>query len=256
MGGELKWILSDTIVMTKRGLLRYVRLPELLVFSTIQPVMFMLLFAYVFGGAIATPGLDYIDYLVPGILAQTIVFGSTVTGVGLAQDLSRGMTDRFHSLPMARSALLAGRTISDMIRNFFTLMLMLVVGVLIGFRFQDGFIHAAEAIALILLLGLAFSWISAAIGLAVKDPETVQVAGFIWLFPLVFASSVFVPVETMPTFLQGFAENSPVTMVVDAVRGLSLGGDLRVDIWPAIAWLTAIIAVFSTISVRLYMRRT
>ncbi len=253
---SFKWIISDTIVMTKRGLLRYVRLPELLVFSTIQPVMFMLLFAYVFGGAIDTPGLNYIDYLVPGILAQTIIFGSTVTGVGLAQDLSKGMTDRFHSLPMARSALLAGRTISDMIRNFWTLMLMLVVGLLIGFRFQDGFFHAAEAILLILLLGLAFSWISASIGLAVKDPETVQVAGFIWLFPLVFASSVFVPVETMPDFLKAFAQNSPVTLTVDAVRALSLGGDLKVDIWPVLAWLGGIIAIFSTISVRLYMRRT
>lgn len=250
------WTTSDILAMTRRGLLRYVRLPQLLVFSTVQPVMFLVLFAYVFGGAIATPGADYIDFLVPGILVQAIVFGSTVTGVGLAQDLAKGMTDRFHSLPMARSALLAGRTLSDTIRNTFVVLLMVGVGHAMGFRFEDGLGHAFSALGLAILMGLAFSWISATIGLAVKDPETAQVAGMIWLFPLVFASSIFVPVETMPDFLRGFAEHSPITYVVNTVRALSLGGDATVSLWPSLAWIGGILLVFAPLAVRLYQRRT
>ncbi len=255
-GSSIFWAISDTLVMTRRGLLKYIRIPQLLVFSTIQPVMFMLLFAYVFGGAIATPQGNYLDYLVPGILVQTIIFGSTATGIGLSQDLSTGMTDRFHSLPMSRSALLAGRIISDTVRNLFVVILMVIVGMFLGFRFQNGWFNAIAAIVLILSTGVAFSWISATIGLAVKDTETVQVAGMIWIFPLVFASSIFVPVKTMPDFLQVLAEHSPITYTVNTVRALMIGGDVNASLWPALIWLVALATVFSILAVRLYQRNT
>lgn len=240
--------------MTKRGLLKYMRVPQLLVFSTIQPVMLLLLFTYVFGGAISIPGRDYLDFLVPGILVQAIVFGSTATGVGLAQDLTSGMTDRFHSLPMARSALLAGRIISDTIRNIFVLVLMISVAEILGFRFQGGFFSAILGLILVLFLGMSFCWISAVIGMTVKDPETVQVAGFIWMFPFVFASSIFVPVKTMPDLLQVLANHSPITYTVDTVRGLLLGGDFVDSLWPALAWIIGISVIFSLLAVRLYQR--
>ncbi len=255
-GSSIFWAISDTFTMTRRGLLKYIRIPQLLVFSTIQPVMFMLLFAYVFGGAIATPQGNYLDFLVPGILVQTIIFGSTATGVGLSQDLASGMTDRFHSLPMSRSALLAGRIISDTVRNLFVLLLMVVVGTFLGFRFQDGWFHAVAALVLILSTGVAFSWISATIGLAVKDSETVQVAGTIWIFPLVFASSIFVPVKTMPDFLQVLAEHSPITYTVNTVRALMIGGDISASLGPSLIWLVALSTVFSILAVRIYQRRT
>lgn len=255
-GSSIFWAISDVLVMTRRGLLRYIRIPQLLVFSTIQPVMFLLLFAYVFGGAISTPKGNYLDFLVPGILVQTIIFGSTATGVGLAQDLSTGMTDRFHSLPMARSALLAGRIISDTTRNLFVLILMVIVGMFLGFRFQDGWLRAAAALILILSTGVVFSWISAYIGLAVKDPETVQVAGTIWIFPLVFASSIFVPVKTMPDFLQVLAEHSPITYMVNTVRALMIGGDISGSLGPALIWMVALATIFSILAVRLYQRTT
>ena len=255
-GSSIFWAISDTLVMTRRGLLKYIRIPQLLVFSTIQPVMFMLLFAYVFGGAIATPQGNYLDYLVPGILVQTIIFGSTATGIGLAQDLATGMTDRFHSLPMSRSALLAGRIISDTVRNLFVVILMVIVGMFLGFRFQNGWFNAIAAIVLILSTGVAFSWISATIGLAVKDTETVQVAGMIWIFPLVFASSIFVPVKTMPDFLQVLAEHSPITYTVNTVRALMIGGDVNASLGPALIWLVALATVFSILAVRLYQRNT
>lgn len=230
--------------MTRRNLLRYTRLPQLLVFSTIQPVMFVLLFAYVFGGAIQTPGVNYINYLIPGIIVQTVIFGSVQTGVGLADDLSRGMIDRFRSLPMARSAVLAGRTISDTVRNIFVVLLITGVGYIIGFRFQGGFWDAAAALGLSVLFGFAFSWISATIGLMVREIETAQVVGFIWIFPLVFASSIFVPVETMPDWLQAFAKHSPITVTVNSVRAFSLGLDLGHNLWQTLAWIFGIVLVF------------
>lgn len=248
------WSLSDILVMTKRNLLKYTRLPQLLVFSTIQPVMFVLLFAYVFGGAINTPGVDYINYLIPGILVQTGLFGSAQTGVGLADDLSKGLIDRFRSLPMARSAVLAGRIISDTIRNVFVVLLMIGVGYLIGFRFQNGFMGAVAAIALIVLFGSGFSWIAATIGMSVRNTETAQVAGFIWIFPLVFASSIFVPVQSMPNWLQHFANVSPITVTVNTVRALTLGWDLTRDLWYALGWTFGIIFFFAPLAVRLYRR--
>jgi len=241
-------------ILTKRNVLRIIRIPQLLVFSTIQPVMFVLLFAYVFGGAIQVPGVNYIDFLIPGIFVQTSVFGSTNTSIGLTEDLQAGIIDRFRSLPIARSAVLAGRTLGDVVRNVFVVLLMTLVGYLIGFRFQAGVLAAISMILLTLLIGFAFSWISASIGLAAKTPEAAQAAGFIPIFPFVFASSAFVPVETMPDWLAAFARNQPVTRFVDALRALTLGGPTAGDVIAALAWIVVILIVFVPLSVRLYRR--
>jgi ABC-2 type transport system permease protein/oleandomycin transport system permease protein len=253
---ELQWTISDIWVMTHRNLLRYLRLPQLLVFSTIQPVMFVFLFSFVFGGAIDIPNLSYIDYLMPGILIQTVLFGSIQTGVGLAEDLSKGMVDRFRSLPMARSAVLMGRTLSDMARNMFVVVLLVGVGYIIGLRFDTGVLQVVAALALTVLLGLSFSWISATIGLYVQDGESAQVASQIWIFPLIFASSAFVPPETMPDALRIFASINPVTLTADAVRALTQtqGG----DVWPALGWslvwIAGLLVVFVPFAVRRYRR--
>jgi ABC-2 type transport system permease protein/oleandomycin transport system permease protein len=256
-GISVRWAVADALTMTWRNLLKYVRVPNLLVFSTIQPVMFVLLFAYVFGGAIEgtlPPGVEYINFLMSGILVQTVIFGSTQTGVGLADDLSRGMVDRFRSLPMARSAVLAGRTLSDTVRNLFVVLLMIAVGSAIGFRFHGGFIPALAGLALAVFFGLAFSWISALIGMSVRDPEAAQAAGFIWIFPLVFASSVFVPVETMPAWLQVFSRNNPISHTADAIRSLTQGGPVWHSLWVSVAWIAAILVVFVPLSVTRYRR--
>jgi len=250
---------TDTVVMAQRNLLRYVRLPRLLMFSSIQPIMFVVLFAYVFGGAIRTPGVNYIDYLIPGILIQTVLFGATQTTTGLADDLSKGIVDRFRSLPMARSAVLAGRTLADgLLRNLFTVGLMLAVGAIIGFRFQGSVWQALASIGVVAFFGYAFSWISALIGLLTRDPETAQVAGFIWVFPLVFASSAFVPVQTMPHWLRAFAKVQPISVTVNGVRYLTSGGAAPgvapADVWQALLWGAAILLVFVPLAVLQYRR--
>ena len=251
----LWWTFADAAAVARRNLYRYVRVPTLLLFSTIQPIMFVLLFTYVFGGAIQVAGVDnYIDFLMAGILVQTVIFGSTQTGVGLAEDMSRGMVDRFRSLPMARSAVLAGRTLSDTVRNLFVVCLMLVVGTLVGFRFHAGFVPAVGAVGLALAFGLAFSWISALIGLSVRDVESAQAAGFVWVFPLVFASSAFVPVATMPGWLQAFADINPVTITVNALRALTLGGPTVRPVLEALAWIAGILLVFVPLAVNRYRR--
>lgn len=248
--------LSDILVMVKRNLLRYKRSPQLVIFSLIQPVMFVLLFAYVFGGAIQTDSGSYINYLLPGILVQTVLFGAMQTGVGLADDLSKGMIDRFRSLPMARSAVLAGRTITETIRNLFVVALMSSVGFLIGFRFQDGFGRFVLALLMTVLFGFAFSWISATIGLVVKNVEVAQTAGFIWVFPLAFASSIFVPIASMKSGIKLFAEHNPVSYTVNVVRALSLGTPVGDDLWYALAWIGGILVVFVPLAVALYRKRT
>ncbi len=252
------WIFTDLLTMVERNLIRYRRVPQLLIFSTIQPVMFLLLFTYVFGGAIRTGGGQYINFLLPGILVQTAVFGAMQTGIGLVDDLSKGIIDRFKSLPMARSAVLLGRTVADMMRNIFVVLLMFGVGYIIGFRLQGSWSDAMTAFALLLSFGFAFSWVSAAIGMAVKTPETAQVAGFIWVFPLVFASSIFVPVESMPTWLQTFAAWSPVTITVNAVRSLLLNNVAEIDkaryAWESIGWIAAILIVFMPLAIYLYRK--
>ena len=255
-GQQLGWTISDTLVMAWRNLLRYIRLPQLLVVSTIQPVMFVLLFAYVFGGAIDVGDVDYIDFLLPGILVQTTMFGSTQTGVGLADDLSKGMIDRFRSLPMARSAVLGGRILADTVRNTFVVLLMVGVGSIIGFRFHEGVFQAIAALSLAVLFGMTFSWISALLGILVREVETAQVAGFIWIFPLVFISSVFVPVESMAGWLEAFAEVSPVTVTVDTIRGLSLGGAVATPLWQSLAWMSGILVVFVPLAVYRYRHTT
>ncbi len=254
----VRWGVSDTLAMTRRNLIKYFRIPQLLIFSSIQPVMFVLLFNYVFGGAIRLPPslhvTNYTDFLMPGIFVQTAIFGSTQTGIGLAEDLSKGMIDRFRSLPMARSAVLAGRTLSDTIRNAFVILLMTGVGLLIGFRIHNGLLNAFYAFVLILAFSFAFTWVSAAIGLVVRDVETAQVAGFIWIFPLTFASSVFVPVTGMPSWLQEFATRNPITLTANAARSLILGGD--VNPLPAVLWIIGILVVAVPLAVNRYRRAT
>ncbi|MBI4059303.1 ABC transporter permease [Candidatus Microgenomates bacterium] len=248
--------LSDILVLTERNLLRYARIPQLLIFSTIQPIMFVLLFAYVFGGAIRTPGGSYINYLIPGIIVQSVIFGSIQTGIGLADDLSHGLIDRFRSLPITRVAVLAARTLADTFRNIFVVLLMTGVGMIIGFQPEGSILNLLLAFILTILFGFAFSWISATIGLVIREVETVQVAGFIWMFPLVFASSIFVPIETMPEWLAAFAKVNPITVTVNAVRALVLGGKVENNISYSLIWTVVILAIFIPLAVIIYRRRT
>lgn len=260
--------LTHAAVITKRNVLRVLRSPELLLFSTVQPVMFLLLFNYVFGGAIDLGGGpvsgsgEYINWLIPGILVQSAVFGATATALGLTEDLAAGVIDRFRSLPMARSAVLAGRTIADLVRNTFVNSLMLVVGFLMGWRFEQGAMKMMLGVFIALLFGYAFSWVMASIGLLAKTPEAAQSAGFLPIFPLVFASSVFVPTASMPSWLQAFADNQPITVVANTVRSLMipeqavgfLGLDQSQLILQSLAWVAGIVLVFGYISVRQYKR--
>lgn len=243
----------DTAVITKRNLRRMVRTPRLLVMSCVQPVVLTLLFRYVFGGSIKVPGQTYADYMVPGILVAATLFGAT-TAVAMATDLSAGMIDRFRSLPMARPAVLAGRCLADLARSVIVVALVLVVGTLAGFRFHAGAPGALGAIALTLAFAFAFMWLFALLGLIVKDPETAQLAAIAPTFTFVMASSVLVPVQNMPGWLQGFARNQPLSVTVDAVRALAEGGPAGHYAWQAIAWIAAFIVIFGWLSVTLYRR--
>jgi len=247
--------LSDSAVITKRNLIKVKRVPDLVVFATLSPIMFVLLFRYVFGGAIATPGESYVNYLMPGIFAQTVAFGAVASGIGLAEDLRRGIIDRFRSLPMARSAVLVGRTVSDLVRNFAVVMVMYIVGLLVGFRPEGSITAQVLAFLLLLLTSFAFSWIGVVIALSMKTVEAVQSAGFIWLFPLTFASSAFVPTDSMPTWLQVFADNQPFTIVVNAVRALFLDQPVGNYVWLTLAWMIGIAAVMIPLATRQYRRR-
>jgi len=246
--------ISDTLVLAKRNFLRIARAPDLLLAFTVQPIMFVLLFAYVFGGAIPTPGHSYINFLIPGILVQTMAFGGFVTAMGIAEDLRKGLVDRFRSLPMARSAVLAGRTLSDIVTNGISITVMLVVGVIIGFGFESPFLHVVFGILLLLLFGYAFSWVFAFIGLTSSSPEAAQSLGFIIIFPLTFVSSAFVPPETMPAALQWFAEWNPFSITVNAIRALFIGDPAGNTIWGAIAWSIGIATVFGVLAVARYKR--
>jgi ABC transporter DrrB family efflux protein len=238
------WALANIATVTGRNLHRLVRVPTLIAFATVQPVMFVLLFTYAFGGAIHPPGVGrYIDYLLPGIFVLAIAFGASQTGVAIADDLTSGMIDRFRALPMARSALLAGRTVADAVRNLFVLGLMTAVGVAIGFRFHAGPAAALAAIGLALAVGVAFSWINGLLGLLVRDAESAGLAGLLGVIPLIFTSSTFVPVATMPGWLQAFARVNPITVTVDAMRALCLGGPTANHVWQALAWIGAALAV-------------
>jgi ABC-2 type transport system permease protein/oleandomycin transport system permease protein len=251
---RLRGVVGDTLAVTGRNLRMYLRNPQLLVFSTIQPVIFVLLFRYVFGGAIHVPGVPYVDFLMPGIFAQTVVFGAMGTAIGLATDMQAGLVERFRSLPMARSAVLTGRTLADMVRNVFVITLMVAVGFAVGWRPETGGGEVIFGMLLMVLFGYSMSWVFAVVGLAVGDPEAAQAASFPVLAPLVFASSAFVPVASMPDWLQGFAEHQPVSVVTTAVRQLTLGGSNTGDVLAAIAWCVAIVAVAAPLAVRFYRR--
>jgi ABC-2 type transport system permease protein/oleandomycin transport system permease protein len=250
----LRGAVSDTLVLSKRNFMRIVRAPDLLLAFTVQPIMFVLLFAYVFGGAIPTPGHSYIDFLIPGILVQTMAFGGFVTAMGIAEDLRKGLIDRFRSLPMARSAVLAGRTLSDIATNAISITVMLIVGVIIGFGFSSPFLHVVLGLLILLLFGYAFSWVFAFIGLTSSSPEAAQSLGFILIFPLTFVSSAFVPPETMPAALQWFAEWNPFSVTVNAIRALFIGDPAGNSVWGAVAWSLGIAAVFAFLAVTKYKR--
>ena len=244
----------DALAITWRNLIGYRRVPQLLVFSTIQPVIFVLLFRYVFGGAIDTGRVPYVDFLMPGVFVQTVVFGSLATAIGLAADMKSGLLERFRSLPMARSAVLAGRTLADLTRNVFVVILMVAVGFLVGFRIHTNALALIGGILLLLFFGYAMSWIFATVGLALGDPETAQAAAFPVLAPLVFASTVFVPLESMPGWLQVWAEHQPVSVTASAVRALVLGGPTASLVWQSLAWCVGLLAVFAPLAVRRYRR--
>jgi ABC transporter DrrB family efflux protein len=244
---------SDTLVLARRNLARIPRQPDLLIAYTIQPVMFVLLFVYVFGGAIQTPGFDYVDFLMPGIIVQSIAFGGFVTALGLAEDVKKGLIDRFRSLPMSRAAVLLGRTISDVALNCLSLVVLFAVGFAAGFNFIDAtVIDVVGGIVLCLFFGYAFSWIFALIGLYSSAPETANAIGFTLIFPLTFASSVFVPVASMPNGLRQFAEANPFTTISDAVRSLWLGTPPHTDVWMAFVWCAVLTAVFAPLAVARY----
>jgi ABC transporter DrrB family efflux protein len=249
--------LTDSAVVTMRNLRHFWRQPDLLVFSTIQPIMFVVLFVYVFGGAVGLalpPGVTYVDYLLPGIFVQSVTFRASNTAVGLSEDLRRGVIDRFRSMPMARSAVLLGRTTADLVRNVLIIGLMVGVGYLVGFRFQAGVGPALACVALVAAFGFALSWIFAFVSLVVRGAETAQTAGFVLLFPLVFASSVFVPVSTLPSWLEPIAKASPVTLTANAARTLALTGGVPDSLGGALAWIVGIVALFVPLSVWRYRR--
>jgi len=253
---------SDSLAIVWRNLVNIRRNPQLLVFATVQPVIFVVLFRYVFGGAIQgslPAGQTYINYLMPGVFVQTIVFGALTTGVGLAEDLNKGLIDRFRSLPMARSAVLIGRTGADLVRNFFVVVLMCVVGFIVGWTIGTDFARFVGAFLIILAFAYSISWAFAIVGLTVRDAETAQAVSFPFLALLVFASSAFVPVATMPSWLQGWAKNQPVSVVINAVRYLTIGsgpGLSASSVPKAIAWIVAIVAVCAPIAVARYRKAT
>jgi ABC transporter DrrB family efflux protein len=256
---EVRGDITDAKVVSGRNLRHFVRQPDLLIFSTIQPIMFVLLFTYVFGGAISHSlprGVSYIDYLLPGILIQSVTFRASQTAVGLSEDLKLGVIDRFRSMPMARSAVLVGRTAADLVRNVLIIVLMILVGYIVGFRFQAGVAQAVACVALVSAFGLALSWIFAFVALTVRGAEAAQTAGFVVLFPLVFASSVFVPVTTLPNWLQTIAKVSPVTLAANAARSLALVPGTPSSLGGAIAWIAGLLVVFITLSVWRYRRMT
>ncbi|MGA7397371.1 MAG: ABC transporter permease [Solirubrobacterales bacterium] len=248
----MKRLISDTMVIAERNLIRLPRAPDLLLAFTVQPIMFLLLFVYVFGGAIITPGYDYKDFLLPGIIVQNIAFGGFVTAVGLNEDLSKGLIDRFRSLPMARPAVLAGRTLADVATNTLSVVILVATGLIIGFRFDNGLPEIMLGMVLLLFFGYAFSWVFAWLGLLVSSPESANSVGFIAVFPLTFISSAFVPVDSMPGALQWFAEINPFTVVVDAMRALWVGAPAGNSVWGGFVWSFVILAVFAPLAVAKY----
>lgn len=250
----MKRLVTDTMVIAERNLVRLPRSPDLLLAFTVQPVMFVLLFVYVFGGAISTPGYDYVDFLIPGIIVQNIAFGGFVTALGLAEDLKKGLIDRFRSLPMARAAVMAGRVLADVVTNALSVTVLLVTGLIIGFSFGASVPEVILGFVLLLLFGYAFSWIFALLGLVVSSPEAANSLGFIAVFPLTFISSAFVPTQSMPAALEWFADINPFTIVVNAMRSLWLGAPADNYVWGAFVWSFVLIAIFAPLAVSRYRR--
>jgi ABC-2 type transport system permease protein/oleandomycin transport system permease protein len=255
-GSRLGWAIADIITMAKRNILAVLRTPEALFFTTLQPIMFVLLFTYVFGGAIHVPGGHYINFLMPGVFVQTVIFGAMSSSAGLAEDLHKGIIERFRALPMSRSAVLAGRTTSDLVRNFFVMILITIVGFAVGFRIGTNFGLFCCGVLVILFFAYALSWGFAYIGLSAPNAETAQVMVFPLIFPLLFASSAFVPVASMPGWLQVFAEHQPVTQVVNAARSLMVGGPLHDPgaVWAALLWTIGLLVVLAPVAVRKYRK--
>jgi ABC transporter DrrB family efflux protein len=251
---RFRWAVSDTLVIARRNLTVWVRVPAYLVFTVIQPVLFVVMFRYVFGGAIHVSGGKYVNFLMPGIIGQTAAFATFATAIALAQELKKGVIDRLRSMPMARSAVLAGRLVADTGRMLVTILIVVGVGYAVSFRFENGVIPAILMVVLATVFGLCICLIAAFTGLAIGDEESVQAFGLIWLFPLTFLSSAFVPIQSMPGWLQAFANNQPVTYVINTMRALALGGPIEANLWKSIAWLAGILIVFGPLAVRAYKR--
>jgi ABC-2 type transport system permease protein/oleandomycin transport system permease protein len=254
ISSRVGWAAFDALTMARRNLRIWFKVPAFIVFTVVQPVMFTLLFRYVFGGAINTGNVNYVDYLLPGIIGQTAAFTSFGTAISLAMETKTGVLDRLRAMPIARSAVLLGRLGADVVRLLVTLVIIVGVGYAVGFRFENGVAGAIAMLALALLMGLAMCCISAFIGLAIKDEESVQAFGLIWVFPLTFVSSAFVPVQTMPGWMQAFANNQPITQMVDAMRAMALGGPTGNHVWAGILWMVGIMAFFVPLAVRSYRK--
>lgn len=246
-------IWTDSVTEAGRHIRILPRNVEILVFATIQPIMFILLFSVVFGGEIQIPGFDeYDQYLMPGIFAQTLVFGTSFTSVGIAEDLSKGLIDRLRSLPISQAAVLIGRTISDFVRNIITFVVMIVVAFLLGFRIEGSLGAAAAATALLLFFSYGLSWVQALVGLSVSSVEAANAAGFTWMFPLTFVSSAFIATDTLPRWLTVAADVNPFTQVTNASRALYNGNDPGSSVGWSLAWSVGMIVVFSLLSIRKY----
>jgi ABC transporter DrrB family efflux protein len=266
-GARVRFALADGMVVMRRNLVQISRIPTVLVFELVQPIMFVLLFRFVFAGNIITPpGLTYVMYLLPGIFVQNSIFGSTTTAIGLAEDMKKGLIDRFRSLPMARSAVLVGRTTSDLAKNLILLILVIGVGYLVSFRFQNGLIGAIGMVVLVLAVGFVFSWISAVVALAIKEVEGVQAAMFTGIFPIVFISSALVPVQGMVSWIQPIAEHNPVTVWANCARVLALGDvalppnygpqSLEGLLVGSVLWIVGLLVIFVPLAIRMYKRLT
>ena len=250
------WMWRDSWTEALRHLRAMPRSPEILVFSTIQPIMFVLLFVFVFGDSVKVPGGDYTQYVMAGIFAQTVVFGTAWTSVGLAEDLSKGIIERLRSLPMFQPAVLVGRSISDLVRNVFTFAVMIAVAFAVGWSIEGPFADAVLATLILLGFGYSLSWIQALIGVSVSSVEVANSAGFIWMFPMTFISSAFVNPANMPPWLEAIANANPFSIVTDVTRDLFNGVDPGSDLWVAIGWIVAITVVFSTLATRKFAQAT
>jgi ABC transporter DrrB family efflux protein len=253
---RLRWAVADSWTLMQRNLVLWLRVPSYIMFTVVQPVMFMLLFRYVFGGAIPVKGIPggYVNYLVPGIIGQTGAFTSFGTAIALSQELKKGSIDRLRSMPIARSAVLVGRLGADLVRLLVTVLILVGIGYAVGFRFENGVVPAILMVLLALAFGLVVCCVSAFTGLSIKDEESVQAFGFIWVFPLTFVSSAFVQIKSMPGWMQAFAKNQPISIFIEEMRALAIGGPLGLHGWQSAVWLVGLLAVFGPLAVRAYRR--